>query len=210
MDIYTRAPEAKQILRSRYNDASGTDVKQTLPQEVYTMESGQMYNFKTPNQELGINNSIFLDNRLNDELRLIDADTIPTINIPNTLGFRSIITNNVPAQSRINTALKPVIEESYLPQHGDFAILPGSNVNEMDPLTRRDTFGIFIPSAVQPNAFKLFEDGPLPATINNVLGLKPLGAQWRSDNLKPSYQPKPNMYSTEQLRQSVLYGPQIY
>ena len=102
------------------------------------------------------------------------------------------------------------MEESILPQHGDFAILPGSNVNEMDPLTRRDSFGIFIPSAVQPNVFKPFEDGPLPATFNNILGLKPIGAQWRSDTLKQSYQPKPYMLSTEQLRQSVLYGPQIY
>ena len=207
---------AKPILRARFQQDTGSDVKESVPQQIADTESAELFSYVPVNGELGKNNSIFLHNRLNDKIRYSNADQIPQANIPNTLGFSSQMNSDkfVPPMDSIIDRARPVVAGQILtsiPNIQGSAMLPGSNLMTRDAFTGRIQNGIFIDTQMQPDKYMMNEAtfNPLPVFSNNKIGLKPYYDQWRTP-LAPSKQQTPILPLDKQLSMSLMVGPQIY
>jgi len=202
------------VLRGRYEIADGDDVKESLDAKVKDTVSADLFNFVQPNAEEGYNNSLFLDNRLNDALRYAGSDVKAFEKSPNGLGFNSSL--YVQQFESVYEDLNEIETDAMVvaplqtKELSGFGALPGSNIISEEPFTQTIESSFMIPGDIQPGRFTRDNfSQPLAAEFINLVGMKPYYDQYRHP-FNPSFQPTAIMDPQRQITQSLMIGPQIY
>lgn len=200
------------ILRSRYDILPDGALQETPQQQVQDSSYSDFFSFVPPNGELGYKNSLFLQNRQHEKMKLYDSNTKPIDNVPNTLGFHSSLNDLqfIPVMADLREIEKSVLLRTPFKNLSGVAALPGSNMISEEPFSDEIRSSFLIPGEIQPGPFTRDNfSQPLAADFNNYIGMKPYYDQMRYP-YNPSFQPTAQRSEADMLIQAYTLGPQIY
>lgn len=203
--------ESKRILRARYDVAPPSAVAESVPEQVADTAQAELFTYVPPGEELGENNTLFLHDRLNDEIRFAKCNEKVMMNEPNVLGFNSEFNDQqyYPVKEDFNMLIENQSGGKLAASTQPFSILPNSNLQTTDPLNGVTQTSYWVAGAPQPGPMMRDTNYALPVGFSNYLGFAPWNGQARTP-MFPSVQPGPDANYEQQLHTAFFLGPQIY
>lgn len=205
------------LIRPRFEMAGGSAVQEPLLQQLADVTRAGLFSFKAANDEMGENNSLYLDNLKNDVIRYTDADVKPfnsfAANEPNVLGFKSEILDGLYASAYNQIGELRAQNKRKVDLISKFAgksVLPESNLVSRNAFNSKLYKSMLVEGAPLPPPRMRPDyqyDGP-PAGFENYLGFKPWDDQQR-EPLMPSSSYGPDLDPRQQRLRQYL-GTQMW